>query len=58
MPVAEILIPALTSVIIQGIQAWIAMARMNGMTEDQLSALFNSELARFNANTPDKLPDA
>jgi hypothetical protein len=58
MAAAEILIPALTSVIIQGIQAWIAMARMNGMTEEQLSALFNSELARFNANTPDKLPDA
>jgi hypothetical protein len=58
MPAAEILIPALTAVIIQGIQAWIAMARMNGMTEEQLTALFNSELAKFNANTPDKLPDA
>ena len=58
MPVAEILIPALTSVIIQGLQAWIAMARMNGMTEEQLSTLFDSELAKFNANTPDKLPDA
>ena len=58
MPVAEILIPALTSVIIQGLQAWIAMARMNGMTEEQLSELFSTELAKFNANTPDKLPDA
>jgi len=58
MPVAEILIPAMTSVIIQGIQAWIAMARMNGMTEEQLSALFDTELAKFNVNTPDKLPDA
>lgn len=58
MPAAEILIPALTSVIIQGLQAWIAMARMNGMTEEQLAALFTTELAKFNANTPDKLPDA
>ena len=58
MPATEILIGALTSVIIQGIQAWIAMARMNGMTDEQLSTLFNTELAKFNANTPDKLPDA
>jgi len=34
------------------------MARMNGMTPEQLSALFDTELAKFNANTPDKLPDA
>ena len=58
MPAAEILIGALTSVIIQGIQAWIAMARMNGMTDEQLQLLFDTELAKFNANTPDKLPDA
>ncbi len=58
MPIAEIAIPALTAVLIQGLQAWITMARMNGMTEDQLNALFISELTKFNANTPDKLPDA
>jgi hypothetical protein len=55
---AEIIIPAATAIIIQGIQAWIAMARLTGMDEEQLAALFQSELAKFNANTPDKLPDA
>jgi hypothetical protein len=55
---AEIIVPAVTAVLIQGIQAWIAMARMNGMSEEQINALFESELAKFNANTPDKLPDA
>lgn len=55
---AEIIVPAATAIIIQGIQAWIAMARLNGMSEDQIESLFQSELAKFNANTPDKLPDA
>jgi len=55
---AEIIIPAATAIIIQGMQAWIAMARLTGMDEEQLAALFQSELAKFNANTPDKLPDA
>ena len=55
---AEIIIPAATAVIIQGIQAWMAMARMVGLTEEQVEALFQSELAEFNLNTPDKLPDA
>jgi hypothetical protein len=34
------------------------MARLHGLTEEQLAALFQAELAKFNANTPDKLPDA
>lgn len=55
---AEIIIPAATAIIIQGIQAWIAMARLNGLTEEQLASLFQAELAKFNLNTPDKLPDA
>jgi hypothetical protein len=54
----EIIIPAATAIIIQGIQAWIAMARLNGITEDELEKLFLSELDKFNQNTPDKLPDA
>ena len=55
---AEIIVPAATAIIIQGIQAWLAMARLHGLTEEQVEALFQSELSKFNLNTPDKLPDA
>ena len=54
----EIAVPAVTAIIIQGIQAWIAMSKMVGLSEEQIDALFQSELAKFNQNTPDKLPDA
>lgn len=55
---AQIIIPAATAIIIQGIQAWMAMARMNGMTAEQIDQLFLDELEKFRQNTPDKLPDA
>jgi hypothetical protein len=58
MSTASIVIPAATAIIIQGIQAWIAMARLNGLTEEELEKLFLTELDKFNQNTPDKLPDA
>jgi hypothetical protein len=55
---AQVIIPAATAIIIQGLQAWMAMARMAGMTAEQLEQLYKDELAKFQANTPDKLPDA
>ena len=55
---ANVIVPAVTAILIQGIQAWILMARMNGMTDDQLNALWKTEVEKFQVNTPDKLPDA
>lgn len=55
---ANVMVPAVTAVLIQGIQAWILMARMNGLTDEQLNALWKTELEKFQINTPDKLPDA
>lgn len=54
---AGVAIPAATAIIIQGLQAWMAMARMAGMTAEQLEQLYKDELAKFQVNTPDKLPD-
>ena len=50
--------PIAAAVIIQGLQAWMVMARMAGMTAEQLDQLYKDELVKFQANTPDKLPDA
>ena len=55
---AGVAIPAATAIIIQGLQAWMAMARMAGMSAEQLEQLYKDELAKFKQNTPDKLPDA
>jgi hypothetical protein len=54
---ANVIVPAVTAVLIQGIQAWILIARMNGLTDEQLNALWATELDKFKVNTPDKLPD-
>jgi hypothetical protein len=54
---AGVAIPAATAIIIQGLQAWMAMARMAGMSAEQLEQLYKAELAKFQQNTPDKLPD-
>lgn len=54
---ATVAIPAATAIIIQGLQAWMAMARLHNMSAEQAAALFQTELAKFQANTPDKLPD-
>jgi hypothetical protein len=57
MSTAAVIVPAVTAIIIQGIQAWMAMARMNGVTEEDLQKLFMDELEKFKQNTPDKLPE-
>ena len=54
---AGVAIPAATAIIIQGLQAWMAMARMAGMSAEQLDQLYKDELDKFQQNTPDKLPD-
>jgi hypothetical protein len=58
MPIAEVLIPAATSLIIQGIQAWIEMGRALGQTEEQIDAAFIAAKARFDSKHAADLPDA
>lgn len=58
MSTASVAIPAVSAIIIQALQAWIAMARMNGMSSDEIEALIKTEYEKFQHNTPDKLPDA
>ena len=55
---ATVAIPAITAIIIQGIQAWMMMARSAGMSPEEMDKLFIDQLALFNANDPSKLPDA
>jgi hypothetical protein len=58
MPVAEILIPAVTSLIIQGIQTWIELGRAAGQTEEQIDAAFIAAKTRFDSKKAADLPDA
>jgi hypothetical protein len=51
-------ITAGTSIIIQGMQAWIEMARALGQTEAEIDAAFVAAKLRFESKTPDKLPNA
>lgn len=57
MSVAAIAIPAITAVVIQGIQAWMAMAKLAGIPAEEVQKVFDAELVKFLDNTPDKLPD-
>ena len=57
MSVAAIAIPAVTAVVVQGIQAWMAMAKLAGISAEDVKAVFDAELAKFLDNTPDKLPE-
>ena len=58
MPIAEILIPAVTSLIIQGIQTWIELGRAAGQTDEQIDAAFIAAKARFDSKHAADLPDA
>jgi hypothetical protein len=58
MSTAAIIVPAATSIIIQGIQAWIEMGRALGQTQEQIDAAFETAKARFDAKDPATLPDA
>ena len=58
MPIAEVIVPAVASLIIQGIQTWIEMGRAMGQTEEQIDAAFAAAKARFDLKPPSNLPDA
>ena len=58
MPAAEILIPMATASLIQVFQAWLAMARMSGHTEEQIREQMDSQYAAFKIRPARELPDA
>ena len=58
MPAAEILIPMATAALVQGFQAWLAMARMAGLTEEQIRELMDTQYAAFKIRPARELPDA
>jgi len=57
MPVTEVVAAGLMAALIQGIQAWMAMARQAGLTEAQISALMDEQYAIFQMNVISPLPD-
>lgn len=53
----EIIVAAGIAALVQLIQAGIEMARLSGLTEEQIKQVFAAEQDKFNQNTPDKLPE-
>lgn len=39
------------------VSGYIAIAKANGATEEEIDAIFKEEKAKFNINSPDKLED-
>jgi hypothetical protein len=58
MPIAEVLIPAVTTLIVQGIQVWIEMSRALGQTDDEIDEAFLTAKIRFESKKAADLPDA
>jgi hypothetical protein len=53
----EVIAAGLVSALIQGIQAWMAMARQAGLAETQIAALMDEQYAVFQMNIGSPLPD-
>ena len=58
MAVTEVVAAGLIAALVQGIQAWMAMARQAGLTEEQMTALMNDQYALFKKNRETPLPDS
>jgi hypothetical protein len=57
MAVTEAVAAGLVAALIQGIQAWMAMARQAGLTETQITALMDEQHAVFKQKVSTPLPD-
>jgi hypothetical protein len=57
MAVTEIVAAGLVSALIQGIQAWMAMARQAGLTDLQIIAMMDEQYVQFQKNISTPLPD-
>lgn len=57
MAVTEVVAAGLIAALVQGIQAWMAMARQAGLTETQIQALMDEQYAVFKQKVATPLPD-
>ena len=57
MAVTEVVAAGLIAALVQGIQAWMAMARQAGLTETQIGALLDEQYAVFQQKINTPLPD-
>ena len=57
MAVTEVVAAGLIAALVQGIQAWMAMARQAGLTETQIGALLDEQYAIFQQKINTPLPD-
>jgi hypothetical protein len=57
MAISEAVAAALIAALIQGIQAWMAMARQSGLTEAEISSLMDEQYAIFCMSLLTPLPD-
>ena len=57
MAVTEVVAAGLVAALVQGIQAWMAMARQAGLTETQIGALLDEQYALFQEKINAPLPD-
>ena len=57
MAVTEAVAAGLIAALVQGIQAWMAMARQAGLTETQIGALLDEQYAVFQQKINTPLPD-
>lgn len=57
MAVTEVVAAGLIAALVQGIQAWMAMARQAGLTETQINALMDEQYAVFKQKCSTPLPD-
>ena len=57
MAVTEVVAAGLIAALIQGIQAWMAMARQAGLTEEQITALMDEQYSVFQQKINTPLPD-
>ena len=57
MPVTEVVAAGLIAALIQGIQAWMAMARQAGLTDLQIIAMMDEQYVQSEKNRATPLPD-
>jgi hypothetical protein len=57
MSTGEIIVSATFSMFGQLLQMWMEMAKMNGITEDELDQMYTSVKGDFYINKPENLPD-
>lgn len=58
MPATEVVTAAAIAAIIQGLQAWFALAKLSGISDEQLNEIITQQRTLFNLKAAKDLPDA